>query len=111
MDTLRIGPAGGGVVRSNMPQAFESDDDECVLCRCGGRNGGRSREYRRTRRAFEKGVASFRFREWFVADRNASCETSREHGRIVALAVRQFDLDLADVGVIIGGIDTAGIER
>jgi len=100
MDTFGIGAAHGGVVRSNMPQALESDDGECVLCRGGGWQGNRSGEYRPTRRAFEQRVAPFRFGERFVADRNASCEASGEQSRIVALAVRQFDLDLVDLGVI-----------
>ncbi len=111
MDTLRIAPADSGLVGSEMPQAFESDDDERLLCRRQRRNGDRSGEYRPIQRAFEKGVAPFRLRTRFVGNRNASCETPREHGRIVAFSVLQFDLNLADVGVIIGRIDAAIIER
>src|SRR6266478_9164891 len=109
MDALRIAPADGGLVGSEMSQAFESNDDERVLCHCRRRNGDRSGEYRRVQRAFEKSVAPFRFGAWFGGDRNASCDTSRQHGRVVALAVLQFDLDLIDIGLIIGRIDTTRI--
>src|SRR3954453_7119619 len=102
MDTLRVAAADGRLIGCEMPQAFEPDDSESILCRRRARNRDRLGEYSSLRRALKQGIAALRLGAWLIANRPASCQTPGEPGQIVAFAVFQFDLDLADVGVSVG---------